>query len=105
VNHVFVPGLIAGWAILVAGCWLNWQLLRQNGRMLLRLEVLENRIKKFESGHEDESPRRLLDSPKTDFGLPDHGTNNYAPVEQSKLDSMRRADRPCSRRNGRVPKE
>jgi hypothetical protein len=116
VNHVFVPGLIAGWATLVAGCWLNWQLLRQNGRMLLRLEALEKRIKKFESGREDESERLLLDSPETDLGLRDQGRNDYAPVEQSKLDSMRRAksplrrhartrNRPCSSSNGRVPKE
>jgi hypothetical protein len=97
VNHVFVPGLIAGWATLMAGCWLNWQLLRQNGRMLLRLEALEKRIEKFESGREDEPERLLLDPPETDFGLPDQAVDDYAPVEQSKLDSMRRAESPPRR--------
>src|SRR5262249_22276104 len=78
-------------------CWLSWQLLRQNGRMLLRLEALEKRIEKFESGREDESERPLLDSPETNFGLPDQVANDYAPVEQSKLDSMRWAQSPLSR--------
>jgi hypothetical protein len=32
--------------ILVGGC-LTWQLLRQNGRLLLRLEELEKRLDKF----------------------------------------------------------
>ena len=82
---------------MAAGCWLNWQLLRQNGRMLLRLEALEKRIEKFESGREDEPPRPLLESPEMDFGLPDQGANDCAPAEQSKLDSMRRAGWPLRR--------
>ena len=90
VNHVFVPGLIAGWAAFVAGCWSNFQLLRQNGRMLLRLEALEKRIEKFESGREDESERLLL-----------RGANDYAPVEQSRLDSMRWGSRRCAGTPGR----
>ena len=30
--------------VVSVGCWLGWQLLRQNGRMLLRLEELEKRL-------------------------------------------------------------
>jgi hypothetical protein len=86
VNDVFVTGLIAGWAVFVAGCWLNFQLLRQNGRMLLRLAALEKRIEKFEPGREDESERLLL-----------QGANDYAPVEQSRLDSMRWVESPRHR--------
>ena len=31
-------GLALAWAVILAGCWLGWQLLRQNGRLLMRLE-------------------------------------------------------------------
>lgn len=36
------------WLFIAAGCWLGWQLLRQNGRMLLRLDELEKRLYEFE---------------------------------------------------------
>ena len=45
------------WLILSAGCWLGWQLLRQNGRMLLRLEQLEKRVDELEFGEPDKQPR------------------------------------------------
>src|SRR6266545_6225535 len=32
----------------LAGCWLGWQLLRQNGRILLRLDELEKRLDELE---------------------------------------------------------
>jgi len=35
------------------GCWLGWQLLRQNGRMLLRLDELEKRLDALEFGESD----------------------------------------------------
>jgi peroxiredoxin len=45
-NHVFIFGLIIGWALILAGCWLGWQLLGQNGRILLRLDTLEKQLDK-----------------------------------------------------------
>jgi peroxiredoxin len=36
-----ILGLVVMWLALLAGGWLGWQLLRQNGRILLRLEELE----------------------------------------------------------------
>ncbi len=55
----------------VFGCWLGWQLLRQNGRMLLRLDGLEKRLDSMEFG-EPSGPASLpLDSAAPDFDLPD----------------------------------
>jgi peroxiredoxin len=52
-----IVSLVIAWIALLALCWLGWQLLRQNGRLLLRLEALEQRL--------DE-----LDSPPQPEGLP-----------------------------------
>jgi peroxiredoxin len=38
------------WVILSLDCWLGWQLLRQSGRMLLRMEELEKRVDAIEFG-------------------------------------------------------
>ena len=35
------------------GCWFGWQLLHQNGRMLLRFEELERRLDELEFGRDD----------------------------------------------------
>jgi len=35
--------------LMVVGCWLGWQLLSQNGRILLRLEAIEDRLSLWES--------------------------------------------------------
>jgi len=45
-----VVGLILG-----VGGWLGWQLLRQNGRMLLRLDELEKRLDELEFGEPDDA--------------------------------------------------
>jgi peroxiredoxin len=37
-------GLALPWLVVGFGCWLGYQLLRQNGRMLLHLEALEQRL-------------------------------------------------------------
>ena len=52
-NTLLVPGLILALTRVGVACWLCWQLLRQNGRILLRLEVLEKRFEqgKAEKGH------------------------------------------------------
>src|SRR5438045_1273256 len=66
---VAIGALVA--LILSAGGWLGWQLLRQNGRMLLRLDQLEKRLDALEFG-EDEPPTGLaLGSPAPEFELPD----------------------------------
>jgi hypothetical protein len=37
-------GLALAWVVIGLGCWLGYQLLVQNGRLLLRLEALERRL-------------------------------------------------------------
>ena len=59
--------LVWTWLVLLAGVWLGWRLLRQNGRMLLRLDELEKRLNKFEFAGADEPPGLPLDSPATGF--------------------------------------
>src|SRR5690349_13050588 len=63
--------LAFAWLAIVGICWLGWQLLRQNGRLLLRLEELEKRLDTQEFG-EDGQPTGLgigTEAPR--FELPD----------------------------------
>src|SRR5690242_18566788 len=70
-SHVLILGIAGTWLVFLAGCWLGWQLLRQNGRMLLRLEELEKRLDALEFD-EPNGPLGLpLNSPAPDFHLPD----------------------------------
>jgi peroxiredoxin len=59
--------------IVAVGCWLGWQLLQQNGRILLRLEELEERLNQIEFGEaEPQQVKGLplgLEAPA--FELPD----------------------------------
>jgi thiol-disulfide isomerase/thioredoxin len=43
-NHVLIIGFAFVSTSVLAGFWLGWQLLKQNGRMLLRLEALEKQL-------------------------------------------------------------
>ena len=45
--------LASSWLALLLGGFLGWQLLRQNGRLLLRLEDLEARLDALEFGDSD----------------------------------------------------
>jgi peroxiredoxin len=47
-NYVLILELLVSLAAIAACCWLGWQLLQQNGRMLVRLEALEKRIEGIE---------------------------------------------------------
>lgn len=69
--HRMMAGFILAWAVALVACWLGWQLLRQNGRMLLRLEALEQRLDEFQLGELDEPAGLPLDSLAPDFELPD----------------------------------
>ena len=69
-NEPFVFGLVLIFAIAL-GCWLGWQLLRQNGRILLRLDELEKRLNEIEFGDESEPEGLPLDSVAPGFELPD----------------------------------
>jgi peroxiredoxin len=69
--HAMTLGLALTWLAILLGGWLGWQLLRQNGRILLRLDELEKRLNEFEFG-EDQAPAELpagAEAPA--FELPD----------------------------------
>jgi peroxiredoxin len=70
-NSFLIFALFIGFAAIATCCWLGWQLLRQNGRMLLRLEELEKRLNELELGGADEPAGLPLDSLAPDFDLPD----------------------------------
>src|SRR5262252_1139718 len=54
-NHFLIVGLTVAFASLFAVCWLGWQLLRQNGRILLRVDELEKRLDELEFGGNSEN--------------------------------------------------
>jgi peroxiredoxin len=63
-NYFVFSALALTWLIIGLGLWLGWQLLRQNGRMLLRVEELEKRLDELEfaeagSSRGDEAPSEL----------------------------------------------
>ena len=57
-----VISLVFPWLLIGFGCWLGYELFRQNGRILLRLEVLEK-------GLEQISARGLTQMPPHKIGL------------------------------------
>jgi hypothetical protein len=52
-NGVLIVGLVLGWGASLVGCWLGWQLLRQNGWLLLHVEEVEQRFDELEFGESD----------------------------------------------------
>ncbi len=69
-------GTVLPWLLLAVGCWLGYQLLRQNGRILVRLEMLQGQLGQLRAALVEETapppPRGLpLGSPAPDFELPD----------------------------------
>jgi peroxiredoxin len=75
---LLVFGVILPWLVVGLGCWLGYQLLRQNGRMLLRLEALEQRLTQLAAAA-GAAPRPApapppglpIGSPAPEFELPD----------------------------------
>jgi peroxiredoxin len=63
--------LVLAWVLILLGGWLGWQLLRQNGRLLLRLEALEQRLDELDLGGPREPEGLPLGSVAPEFDLPD----------------------------------
>ena len=60
------------WLLIALGCWLFYQLLRQNGRILIRLEALEAQVAQLGAAPAEQSPQGLeAGSTAPDFELPD----------------------------------
>jgi peroxiredoxin len=72
-----VFGIVLPWLLLGGGMWLGYQIVRQNGRILLRLEAIEKRIdatfSRVPAGRaNDRAPGGLpVGSPAPEFELPD----------------------------------
>src|SRR5262245_26128364 len=65
-----VFGSLLPWILIAVGAWLGYQLVRQNGRILLRLEAIEKRL----SPRGDGQPKRgglRIGTAAPDFELPD----------------------------------
>src|SRR6516225_9535910 len=60
-GSVFQCAFVLMWLILAACGWLGWQLLRQNGRVLLRLDELEKRLDELEFGEPEAEPDQNRD--------------------------------------------
>jgi peroxiredoxin len=68
---VILLGTVLPWMLIAVGTWLGYQLVRQNGRILLRLEAIEKRL-----GARPPEPRRepgglSVGTPAPEFELPD----------------------------------
>jgi peroxiredoxin len=66
-----IVGLVLAWAAILAVSWLVWQLLRQNGRLLLRLEEIEKRQNELEFSQDDQTSALPLGTEAPGFELPD----------------------------------
>ena len=69
------------WLGMVGLSWIGWQLLRQNGRMLLRLEELEKRLDTLEFGEEEQTNGLSVGIEAPAFELPDLASNSRTLAE------------------------
>src|SRR5262245_52912763 len=58
------------WLLIAIGAWMGYQLVRQNGRILLRLEAIEKRLAK-RPGEDHKTTGLPVGAPAPDFDLPD----------------------------------
>jgi len=66
-----VFGTVLPWLLIAIGTWLAYQLVRQNGRILLRLEAIEKQIVPRTKAKEQEGGGLPLGTLAPDFELPD----------------------------------
>ncbi len=59
------------WLLIGLGTWLGYQLVRQNGRILLRLEAIERKLSPQHAAQRRESGGLPIGTPAPDFELPD----------------------------------
>jgi peroxiredoxin len=68
---VIVLGTVLPWLLLALGAWLGYQLVLQNGRILLRLESIEKRLAPRSESKPEQPGGLPLGSAAPDFELPD----------------------------------
>src|SRR5262249_3592973 len=62
---------ILPWLLIAVGAWLGHQLVRQNGRILLRLEAIEKRLGKGPAEGRRKAAGLPIGTPAPEFELPD----------------------------------
>ena len=68
---VIVLGTVLPWLLLALGAWLGYQLVLQNGRILLRLESIEKRLAPRGESKPQQPGGLSIGSAAPDFELPD----------------------------------
>ena len=66
-----VFGTVLPWLLMGVGTWLGFQLVRQNGRLLLRLETIENQLAPRAAAKPREAGGLPIGMAAPDFELPD----------------------------------
>src|SRR5262245_51338225 len=66
-----VIGTVLPWLLLFLGAWLGFQLVRQNGRILVRLEAIEKRMAPRRSEKPQEPRGLTVGTAAPEFELPD----------------------------------
>src|SRR5262249_58498765 len=66
-----VFGMVLPWLLIAVGAWLGYQIVRQNGRILLRLESIEKRLAMGHAGQRQEARGLSVGTLAPDFKLPD----------------------------------
>jgi hypothetical protein len=66
-----VFGTMLPWLLIAVGTWIGYQLIRQNGRILLRLESIERRLGSRPPAQRRESVGLKVGTDAPDFELPD----------------------------------
>src|SRR5262245_10411157 len=69
--YLVILWLALAWVAILASSLLGWQLLRQNGRILLRLDELEKRLDELEFGEGGETGGLPVGTEAPVFELPD----------------------------------
>jgi peroxiredoxin len=64
-------GTVLPWLLLAVGAWLGYQLIRQNGRILLRLEAIDKRLSPRGDGQPKKERGLRIGTVAPDFELPD----------------------------------
>jgi len=83
---MFVLGLFTAGILSAAGSGIGWLLLRQNGRILLRLAALEGYLEQFDLGDETQTTLQLSGSPESDQVM--QGSGGPAPSRRSYADKL-----------------
>src|SRR5262245_4583155 len=68
---LLVLAVVLSWLLIAFGAWLGYQLVRQNGRILLRLEAIEKRLSPHKESKQREPGGLPVGTAAPDFELPD----------------------------------